>query len=116
HLIERIHHLAALAMVRHILEVIEKCDCFEKRPTVWCHVVHSHPPLNESRGSTSIRRFSDSSRTSSPDCPGEPLRTVDRVHGVPVGSWQSQLSVPCRAFMPAFRAWAYREGERPCRS
>src|SRR6202035_5068488 len=70
HLIERIHHLAALAMVRHILEVIEKCDCFEKRPTVWCHVVHSHPPLNESRGSTSIRRFSDSSRTSSPDCPG----------------------------------------------
>src|SRR6202035_1117376 len=69
HLIERIHHLAALAMVRHILEMIEKCDCFEKRPTVWCHVVHSHPPLNESKGSTSIRRFSDSSRTSSPDCP-----------------------------------------------
>jgi hypothetical protein len=51
HLIARIHDLAMLARVRHVLEVIEKYDRFAKCSTVRCHIVHCRPPPGESRGS-----------------------------------------------------------------
>jgi len=52
YLLERIHDLAALSRIRHILEMIEKCDRIAKRPAVFCYIIHDHPPKCESRGSS----------------------------------------------------------------
>ena len=45
--VKRISDLAALAWIRKIIEIIEKYHGFEES-----HVVHGHPPLSESRGSS----------------------------------------------------------------
>ena len=68
HLVERIGHLAALAGVRQILEIIQKNNRLVDRPD-------SPPPPNSIasshriRGSRQIQHFSRLSPTSSPDCP-----------------------------------------------
>jgi hypothetical protein len=48
--IEWIHHLAALARVWHIFEMIEKYDRLRKRSAVCRRVVHDRSPPCESRG------------------------------------------------------------------
>ena len=50
HFLERIHHLAALAPVRHIFEIIEKYNRFGKRAAVCRHFVHGRPPKANPEG------------------------------------------------------------------
>jgi hypothetical protein len=44
HLVERIHHLAPLAVVRQVAEMTQKGDRLENRTTACCHIIHRRPP------------------------------------------------------------------------
>ena len=47
HLVERIHHLAALARVRQIVKIAQKNTCFSKGSTIRRRLVHPrNPPSN----------------------------------------------------------------------
>ena len=50
--IQRIHDLAALAWIGHILEMIEKNQCFAERFAVRRRAVHAHPRRSEYRASS----------------------------------------------------------------
>jgi len=69
HLVERIHHLAALARVGQIVQIPEKDGCLENRATVRCHVIHRRPPRidSEDRYGFSIPALCHA--LPSPDCP-----------------------------------------------
>src|SRR5436190_419714 len=47
HLVERIHHLAALARVRQIVKIAQKNNCFSKGPTIRRGVHPRNPPSNQ---------------------------------------------------------------------
>src|SRR6185295_8747945 len=47
HLVERIHHLAALARVRQIVTIAQKNNCFSKGPTIRRGVHPRNPPSNQ---------------------------------------------------------------------
>jgi hypothetical protein len=56
--------------------MIEEYNRLEESRIVLRRVFHGRPPLSESRGSSSIRRFSDLSRTSSPDWPADAAKII----------------------------------------
>ena len=52
YLVKRIRDLATLTWIRQIIEMIEKYNLLEESLVVLCRVVHGHPPLRESGGSS----------------------------------------------------------------
>src|SRR4051812_21029614 len=69
HLVERIHHLAALARVRQIVKIAQKNTCFSKGSTIRRRLVHPCNPPSNLDGYRRIQSLTALSRTPSPDCP-----------------------------------------------
>src|SRR3954468_19255796 len=55
HLVERIHHLAALARVRQIVKIAQKNRCFSKGPTIRRRGVHPRTPPSNQMGLDGFR-------------------------------------------------------------
>jgi hypothetical protein len=49
HLVERVHHLAALARIRQITEILQKDNSFAKRTKTRRYPVHPDPPSSDSQ-------------------------------------------------------------------